>query len=173
MVAAINPGLQFPTNEEFGLAPLMVFTAKDRQDAIRSCFFSPANLVACLHSELYLGRKPSESELKVMNLKTVREMTGWDAPSANPMQFFAAAFIARLTITLKIEPSERFLDFMHLSGSAVAESRAAFKLYAELLGAEVLVSGRDTKVPEPPRPKGTCGPNCSSDGNRLHWYGDS
>jgi hypothetical protein len=135
MVAAIHPEAQFPPNEELGLAPLTIFSAKDRADAIKRCFFSPGNIVACLHQELYLGRRPSESDLKVMNLKTVREMTGWDSPSANTVEYFAAALLARLATALKIDPEERFLDFMKLSFHASAESMAAFKLYIGLLGA--------------------------------------
>lgn len=153
MVAAINPGIRFPPNEELGLSPLTLFSARDRADAIRSCFFSTANIVACMAQDLYLARKPFESELKVMNLYSVKEMTRWDSPSANDVQYFCAALIARLTISLQIDPSERVIDIMNLSIHALAESQTAFKLYLGLLGAEVVVSGEDAKAPEPSKPK--------------------
>lgn len=138
MMAAINSGVPLPPNEELGLSPLTHFSEWDRREAIKSCFFTPANIVACLEQELYLGRKPSESELKVMNREAIKKMTGWNSPSAKPAQYFAAALAARLSESLEIEPEKSPLDFMRLSFHAVAESKTAFKLYIELLGAEVV-----------------------------------
>ncbi len=101
-----------------------------------------------------LGRNPSESELKVMNLKTIRQMTGWDSPSANATEYFAAALLARLAISQKIEPPERAYDFMNLSFLAAAESMAAFKLYIELLGARVVSESSDARAQKTRRTKG-------------------
>jgi hypothetical protein len=153
MAAVTKSQIRFPPNEIFGIPPLTVFTEKDREDAVRHCFLSIADLNACIRQRLYLQREQSESELNVMNLKTVREMTGWDSPSANPPQYFAAALLARLTIALEIDPRERFLDFLNLSTYAVAESLAAFKLYIGLLGGGIVESS-DAKTAEPPKPKG-------------------
>jgi len=137
MVAAIHSGIPLTPNEELGFAPLTVFSAKDVEDAVKSCFFSFANLDACSRQRLYLQGEQSKAELKVMNLRTVREMTGWDSPSANPEQYLTAALIARLIISLEIEPPEHVLEFFDLSSFAVAESLAAFELYVRLLGGGV------------------------------------
>jgi hypothetical protein len=127
MLGAIKPGIRFPPNEELGLSPLTLFSEQDREVAIKGCFFSPANIVACLEQDLYFGRKPSDSELRVMNLYSVKKMTGWDSPSANTEQYFAAALIARLAPSLGIDPQESVIDFMKLSIHAVAESQTAFR----------------------------------------------
>jgi len=137
MIPAIAPGSGLPSNEQLGLPPLVHFSVKDRDQAIKSCFFSVANIKACLVQELYLARNPSKSELKIMNLTNVRQMTQWDSPTANAVEYFTAALIARLAVSLKIEPPERIWDFMKLTFHAAAASRAAFKVYIEGLGAKV------------------------------------
>jgi hypothetical protein len=136
MAASVSSGAPLPPNEELGLPPLIRFSARDCEDAKKSCFLSAGGILAGLEQELYLGKKPSESDLKVMRLETVRELTEWDSPSANAAQYFAAAFLARLSAALEIRPLVERLDFMKLSLYAAAEAQAAFKLYIGLLGAE-------------------------------------
>jgi hypothetical protein len=153
MVAAINSESRILRSVELGLPPQESFSAKDREDAIKDCFFNPPNIAAWLGQELYLGRRPSESESKVMELNTVREMTGWDSPSANAVQYFATALLARLVILLEIDFHGQFLDFMNLSAYTVAESRAAFETYIELLGARVVIESGDVRVRETPEAK--------------------
>jgi hypothetical protein len=154
MVPAIAPGSGLPSNEQLGLPPLAHFSVKDRDDAIKKCFLSFANINACMMQELYLARKPSESELEIMNLTVVRQMTRWDSPSVNATQYFAAALLARLAISQKIAPPERSLAFMKLSFLAVATSRAAFEIYIEALGAEVSTESDDTRPQKTPKSKG-------------------
>jgi len=145
MIPAIAPGSGLPSNEQLGLPPLVHFSTKDRDDAIKSCFFSFANIHACMVQELYLARNPSESELKIMSLNNVRQMTRWDSPSTNAVQYFTAALIARLAISLKIDPPERASDFMKLTFHAAAASQAAFKVYIEALGAKVSTESDDAR----------------------------
>jgi hypothetical protein len=135
IIASVNSGAPLPHNEELGLPPFIHFSAKDREGAMKGCFLRTGGILAGLEQELYLGKKPSESDLKVMNLYSVRETTGWDSPSANASQYFAAAFLARLCGALEIDPRERLFDLMRLTLYALAESTAAFKLYTGVLGA--------------------------------------
>ena len=100
---------------------------------MKSCFLSAGGILAGLEQELYLRKRPSETELKVMNLLAVRETIGWDSQSATAAQYFAAAFLARLCGALEIDPQERLFDLMKLTLYALAESTAAFKLYTGLL----------------------------------------
>jgi hypothetical protein len=104
--------------------------------------------------ELYLARNPSKSELKIMNLTNLRQMTQWDSPTANAVEYFTAALIARLAISLKIEPPERVWDFMKLTFLAAAASQATFKVYMEALGAKVSTESDDTRPQKAPESKG-------------------
>jgi hypothetical protein len=150
MMGAINSGTSLPTLESLGLSSVRHFSNEDQYAAIRSCFFSVANLKASMMQDLYLGRQPSESELGVMSLNAVRKTTSWDTRSASVAQYFAAALLARLSIALKVTPPDRLIEFTNLAFYAVAESRATFDLYIGLLGLGVTTGGSGnppTKVP--------------------------
>jgi hypothetical protein len=137
MVAAIQPEADFPAYETFGLEPLRHFSDKDRAGAIKDCFFSVGNISVCMAQDLYLGRKPFESELEIMTRRTVRDLTRWDSDDSNSMQYFCAAFIARLTLSLNAGERTDFFTFAELPGCAYAVTRASFKMYIGILGAEV------------------------------------
>lgn len=134
MMAAIASGTSLPAPESLGLSPVRYFSDRDRDAAIKRCFSSVANIAASMRQELYLKGQPSEAELAVMKLKTVREITGWDTGSASVAQYFAAALLARLTIALELNPPDRYFEFLKLGFSSVAEALAAFDLYVGLLG---------------------------------------
>jgi hypothetical protein len=93
------------------------------------------------------------SELKIMNHKIVRQKTGWDSPSANAVQYFSAAFTARLVISQNIEPPERGLEFMRLGFCADATSMAAFRHYMLCLGATFEKGSITVTLPETNKPK--------------------
>ncbi|MGD0681173.1 MAG: hypothetical protein ABR990_03895 [Terracidiphilus sp.] len=138
MVAAIHPEISFPSYESVGLAPLHHFSDKDRAGAIKDCFFSVGNISICMAQDLYLGRRPFKSELEIMGRRSVRDLTRWDSDAPNTMQYFCAAFIARLTLALDARDRRDFFTFAELPGCAFAETSASFKLYVGLLGGEVL-----------------------------------
>lgn len=138
MVAAIQPETYFPDYESVGLARLRHFSDNDRSGAIENCFFSVGNIRVCMAQDLYLGRKPFESELEIMNRRSVRDLTGWDADGSNTMQYFCAAFIARLTLALDAVTRTDFFTFAELPGCAFAETKASFKMYIGLLGGEIV-----------------------------------
>ncbi|MGD0831089.1 MAG: hypothetical protein ABR907_09115 [Terracidiphilus sp.] len=151
MVAAIQPGVQFPGYESVGLEPLRHFSDLDRAGAIRNCFFSAGNISIGMAQDLYLGRRPFESELEIMTRHSVRELTRWDSKDSNSMQYFCAALIARLTLALDANTLSDFFMFLELPGCAFAETKASFKMYIGLLGVEV--ERMDTR-PQPNKPKG-------------------
>jgi len=138
MVAAIHPEASFPAFESVGLAPLHHFSDRNRAGAIKGCFFSVGNIRACMAQDLYLGRKPFESELEIMTRRSVRDLTRWDSNDSNSMQYFCAAFIARLTLALNASARTDFFTFAELPSCAFAETRASFKMYIGLLGGEVV-----------------------------------
>ena len=138
MVAAIRPEAHFPTYESVGLAPLRHLSDNDRFGAIKDCFFSVGNIRICMAQDLYLGRRPFESELEIMTRRSVRDLTRWDSDDSNPMQYFCAAFIARLTLALDASARNDFFTFAELPGCAFAETRASFKMYIGLMGGEVM-----------------------------------
>jgi hypothetical protein len=138
MVAAIHPEASFPAYKSVGLAPLRHFSDNDRFGAIKDCFFSVGNIRVCMAQDLYFGRRPLESELEIMTRGSVRDLTGWDSDNSNSMQYFCAAFIARLTLALGTGDRTDFFTFAELPGCAFAETRASFKMYIGLLGGEVM-----------------------------------
>jgi len=150
MVHAITSGAPLPTFESMGLRPIQHLSPQDRDVALRRCFLSLGNMRAAMIQELYIARRPVQDELAIMNLKTVREMTGWDTKSANVPQFFAAALLARLSIALEVSPPEHLMEFLNLVACAASEATAAFRLYLSLLGAEI-VGGATNDLPEPQR----------------------
>lgn len=138
MVAAIQPETYFPAYESIGLAPLLHFSDNDRFGAIKDCFFSVGDIRTCMAQDLYLGRMPFESELEIMTRRSVRDLPGWDLDDSNSMQYFCAAFIARLTLALDASARNDFFTFAELPGCAFAETMASFKMYIGLLGGEVM-----------------------------------
>ncbi len=150
MVAAIQPETDFPAYESVGLAPLRHFSDKDRAGAIKECFFSVGNISVCMAQDLYLGRRPFESELEIMTRPSIRDMTGWDSNDSNSMQYFCAALIARLTLALNAGERTDFFTFAELPGCAYAVTRASFKMYIGILGGGVvrMDDSRRTSKPE-------------------------
>ncbi|MGB0065299.1 MAG: hypothetical protein WBP85_12705 [Terracidiphilus sp.] len=151
MVSAIQPETYFPAYESAGLAPPRHFSNNDRTGAIKDCFFSVGNIRICMTQDLYLGRRPFEPELEIMARRSVRDLTGWDSDGSTTMQYFCAAFIARLTLALDAGARSDFFTFAELSGCAFAETKASFKMYIGLLGGEV-VPVRDS--PRENKPQG-------------------
>jgi len=155
MMAVIPKGTIPGVDESVDLTRSKIFTDEDREAAIKACFFSFANIKASMTQDLYLRRKPNETELEVMSQYSVRQMTGWDSDTANTVQFFTAALMARLAIALAPKYCERTFEYLKLSFSAVAESMAAFDLYTGLLGGEVVTKGSDVQTQRAPEAKGT------------------
>ena len=151
MTDFIHSGFHIPPNEPPTLAPLIHFSTKDQEDAIKECFFSFANLKACERQELYLARKPSESEIKIMNLNLVRQMAEWDSPSTNPVQYFSVAFLSRLCTSMKIAPRDHLLEFMQLSFKAAGLSKHTFELYINVLGGEIVTEGSEVETKNIPQ----------------------
>lgn len=154
MVEAIGSASRLLSSRELDLPPLKHYSATDQEDAIRICLLNPPNILAVLGQELYIERNPSESELKVMNLQTVRDTTGWDSPTANPTQYFAAALLARLADTLEIDFHEHARDFIDLSIYAVSEALSAFESYVDLLGAKIATKSGGDQPRRTPRERG-------------------
>jgi hypothetical protein len=139
MVDAIGSASRLLPSGELGLRPLKHFSNKDREDAIRICLLNPPNIFALLGQELYIERNPSESELRVMNELTALGMTGWDSPSATVPLYFGAALLARLAGALHTDVQEHIgRDFIDLFIYVVSETRSAYPLYMDLLGAKVM-----------------------------------
>jgi hypothetical protein len=154
MVEAIDSESRLLLSGELGLPPLKHFSKKDQEDAIRICLLNHPNIIALLGQELYIARNPSESELKLMNLFSVRDMTDWDSPSRSLAQYFAAALLARLAVALEINLSERIRDLIDLSIYTVSETLSAFELYVDLLGAKVPTENGHEKELKPNEAKG-------------------
>jgi hypothetical protein len=133
MVSAIKPGRATLPNEEFGLPPPTVYSLKDREAAVARCFFNFPAMTVGPAQDLYLRNEPSNAELEILNLKTVREMTGWGSPGRTAVQRFTGAFLARLSLALEIQPESRVVDFLKLSAYSSAASLATFPFYMELL----------------------------------------
>jgi hypothetical protein len=136
MTDAIDSGWCSSPKEEFGCAPLVNFSPRDLKDAIKDGFTSFAGIKACQRQELYLKRKPSESEARVMDLDIVRKIAEWDSPSLGPVQYFSVAFLSRLITSMEIDPRNNFRMFLDLSSYAAAESKAAIELYIGVLEGE-------------------------------------
>jgi hypothetical protein len=137
MVSAIRAGTEVPSCEDCGLAPLTHFSKRNQETAIGYCFNSAGGIIAGMQQDLYLRRKPSKSDLEIMNLNHVKEMTGWHLETANTVQYFAAVLISRLCGALEIEPPSRYFEFLRLSFCATGEAKASFKLYTEALRGNV------------------------------------
>jgi hypothetical protein len=133
MTNAIDSGPRLLNNEEVGIPPLKHYSTKNLAEAIKKCFFSFANILACQRQGLYLQRKPSDSEVKVMNTAAVQQMAEWDSPSVSPQQYLTAALWSRLSLSLEVEPNQRPGDFMQLGFFAAAESKASFEHYCNLI----------------------------------------
>jgi len=133
MTDAVDSGMYYSPKKEFGCAPLVNFSPKDLEDTIKDGFISFAGIKACQRQELYLKRKPSESETKVMDLDVVRNIAEWDSPSLGPVQYFSVAFLSRLITSMGIDPRSDFRMFLDLSFYAAAESKAAIDLYIGVL----------------------------------------
>jgi hypothetical protein len=73
VIATLKSGVPPPPNGGLGLPPLEIYSTSDREAAVKRCLENPGNILAVMQEDLYLGRKPSESELEIMNLKTVRK----------------------------------------------------------------------------------------------------
>jgi len=92
MADAIDSKKCFSPKRDFGCAPLINFSLKDREDVVKDGFISFAGIKACQRQELYLKRKPSELEMRVMDLEITRKIAEWDSPSLGPVQYFSVAF---------------------------------------------------------------------------------
>ena len=133
MSYAIDSGKCFSPRRDFGQVPLINFSLRDREDVVKDAFISYAGIKACQRQELYLKRKPSESEISVMDLEITRKIAEWDSPSLSPVQYFSVAFLSRLITSMGIDPRNQFALFMDLSFYAVAESKAAIEHYIGVL----------------------------------------
>jgi hypothetical protein len=130
---AIDSETYLSPKKDLGYAPLVNFSLKDRKEVVKDGFISFSGIKACQRQELYLKRKPSESEMSVMDLEISRKIAEWDSPSLGPVQYLSVAFLSRLITSMGIDLRNQFPLFIDLSFYAVAESKAAIELYIGVL----------------------------------------
>jgi hypothetical protein len=114
MVVATDRVSELGRMEKFGLPALTYLDDGVITEAIKYCFHSFAKITSVARQRLYLGREPSESEFQIMHSSIVSQITGWHSDSANLTQYFVAAYIARLALSVGIDTNTSPLETMTL-----------------------------------------------------------